>query len=463
MCFGQMQNRERLLEECVAYLRARPVLDRVLRQLWEKAVSLGHIGGKVSVSIRSESEREQLEGFFGKNFHGKKQAAVSVVLMERALADSRFAEFSWDEILTVYFGTPLIGKKEQKEQAEKDRNTFFAQYANSEGTAGARFLAEMLSGACEGRSLLYTQYRTDRELLGQRIRMLIRACDNLPAERGLVQALPVFAAEISGDPHYFDEGTTVVRFLRLFIQERYGMKRQPSYSDTEWKARILYRAGILKDDLSNTVLIYGLQAFLQDGTRHIGLDGFYQIREPLQCTLQTLYRLDRISGGEDVYVVENPAVFAALVSRYPEKAFVCTNGQLRLSALILLDLLSRESRLHYAGDYDPEGLGIAQRLKNRYGSRLELWEYKPEYYLRAGAAENLREGAVLPEGTVSSESGISLEEAVSPESTISSERMKKLDKLKAAELVKIADLIRQYGRAVYQETMLAWAYQLSAL
>lgn len=68
----------------------------------------------------------------------------------------------------------------------------------------------------------------------------------------------------------------------------------------------------LKDDLSNTVLIYGIQAFLQDGTRHSGMDGFYRMREPLQCTLQTLYRLERVCGGKDVYVVENPAVFAVL-------------------------------------------------------------------------------------------------------------------------------------------------------
>lgn len=64
------------------------------------------------------------------------------------------------------------------------------------------------------------------------------------------------------------------------------------------------------------------------------------------------------------------------------------------------------------------GTWHSQRLKDRYGSRLELWEYKPEYYLRARSAENL------------------------PEETISPERMKKLDKLKDAELVKIADLIR---------------------
>ena len=435
MCFRPMQSKEKLLEECVSYLRARPVFDRVLRQVREKAESLGHIGGKTIISIRSGAERDQLEGFFQKNLHGKKQLTVSVELLERTVADSRFAALSWDEILCTYFGGPFIGKKEQREREESDRNDFFAQYADPSGDIGARFLAEILSGECEGRSLLYAQYRADQELLGQRLRVLIHACDNLPADRGLAQALPVFAAEISGDPHYFDEGTTTDRLLRLFIQKHYGIKRQPSYSDTEWKARILYRAGILKDDLSNTVLIYGIQAFLQDGTRHSGMDGFYRMREPLQCTLQTLYRLERVCGGKDVYVVENPAVFAVLSNRYPETAFVCTNGQLRLSALILLDLLSRESRLHYAGDFDPEGLGIAQRLKDRYGSRLELWEYKPEYYLRARSAENL------------------------PEETISPERMKKLDKLKDAELVKIADLIRQYGKAVYQETMLEWAYR----
>ena len=83
------------------------------------------------------------------------------------------------------------------------------------------------------------------------------------------------------------------------------------------------------------------------------------------------------------------------------------------------------------------GLGIAQRLKDRYGSRLELWEYEPDYYFRAGAADRL------------------------PEGTISPERMKKLDKLKDARLVEIADLIRQYGKAAYQESMLAWAYRVT--
>ena len=45
-----------------------------------------------------------------------------------------------------------------------------------------------------------------------------------------------------------------------------------------------------------------------------------------------------------------------------------------------------------------------------------------------------------------------------PEEGISPERMKKMEKLKEPELLKIAELIRKNGKAVYQETLLSWAY-----
>lgn len=53
--------------------------------------------------------------------------------------------------------------------------------------------------------------------------------------------------------------------------------------------------------------------------------------------------------GQQVYVVENPAV---------------------------LDKFSCDTVFWYAGDFDPEGLLIAQKLKLRYGERLNLWMYK---------------------------------------------------------------------------------------
>lgn len=436
MCFRQMQSKENLLCECIDYFRARPVFDRVLKQVREKMLSLGRVGGTAVLRGWTEEERDHLEGFFQKNLHGKKQLTVSAALLDRALTESKFASLSWEEILKAYFDDPLIGKKEQRKKEESERNSFFSQYADPTGNAGQRFLADLLSEDGEGRRLLYSQYRTDRGLIGRRLEVFLHAAKNLPADVQTVQALPVFAAKVSGDPHYFDEGTAAVKLLQLFIREHYGLTRLQAYSDTEWKARLLYRAGILKDDLSNTVLIYGLQANLQDGSLHAGVDGFYRMREPFSCTLQTLYRLARVKGDKKVYAVENPAVFAELISRFPDKTFVCTNGQLRLAVLILFDMLSLDSMLYYTGDYDPEGLGIAQRLKDRYKDRLILWEYKPEYYLRAGKQEYL------------------------PEGSISAERIKKLEKLKEPELLEIAELIRKNGKAVYQETMLSWAYQV---
>lgn len=43
MCFGPMQSKEKLLGECLSYLRARPVLDRVLSQVRKKAEIKGPV------------------------------------------------------------------------------------------------------------------------------------------------------------------------------------------------------------------------------------------------------------------------------------------------------------------------------------------------------------------------------------------------------------------------------------
>src|SRR5690625_5522313 len=60
---------------------------------------------------------------------------------------------------------------------------------------------------------------------------------------------------------------------------------------------------------------------------------------------------------------------------------ICTNGQFTLAALVLLDLLVEEDcQLYYAGDFDPEGLGMAQRLLNRYPEHVELWRMDPDAY-----------------------------------------------------------------------------------
>ena len=97
-------------------------------------------------------------------------------------------------------------------------------------------------------------------------------------------------------------------------------------------------------------------------------------------TLYTLSRLKEVYGEKEIYILENPSVFSWLCQQYPDKSFVCTNGQLRFSAFVLLDQLSRTSDLFYSGDHDPEGLLIAQKLKLRYKEQLTLWNYSIDLY-----------------------------------------------------------------------------------
>ena len=56
--------------------------------------------------------------------------------------------------------------------------------------------------------------------------------------------------------------------------------------EVEQKNQIFYKAGILKDDLSNDVLAFGIRGWKDDGTLHEGIDGFFRAGEPVRLTLR---------------------------------------------------------------------------------------------------------------------------------------------------------------------------------
>lgn len=428
--------RERL-EECLTYFRDRDVYEKVFQRFREKAASLGHFGGKVTLAALTPLEKEQLEGFFQKSFRNQKTVTISAALMQRALDASRFAGLGWEEILEAYYGEPLVGKREERRRQEEARARFFGQFLG-EGSdqsgaedPGQAWLRRALMEDSPGSRLLMAQYREDRQKLHMALSMALQAAKQLPAFCQAYETLPVFAAKITGNPHEFDTGTLGGRLLEAFLSDYFAIRREPGYSETEWKSRILYQAGILRDELSNTVMAYGIRGVRKDGMLHEGMEGFFRAGEPVVCTLLTLGNLADIQGSSQIYVVENPAVFSALIKRNPEMTFVCTNGQLRLASLVLLDFLKNHGILWYAGDFDPEGLLIAQNLKQRYGKMLRFWDYRLEYYQKAMSSVRLDE-----------------------------KRLRKLDGVKAEELQEIAGAIRETGRTAYQEAMLDWAYQL---
>lgn len=109
---------------------------------------------------------------------------------------------------------------------------------------------------------------------------------------------------------------------------------------------------------------------------------------------------------------------------------MCMNGQPRLSALLLELLAEVGMAVWYAGDFDPEGLLIAQRLKRCYRGEFHFSYMSPEDYERSLSGE-----------------------------TISPRRLAMLEKIMEEGLRGTAGALRRTGRAGYQENMLS-AYEI---
>lgn len=417
------------LEQAISYFRKYKVYGRLFACMREKYASLGRLGGSFVLSGLTEEERNILSGFAGVDIGSEPTVRLSFSVLKRALSKSRFGAYTWEEILTEYDKKPLVAKKEERSRQREERDAFWESCLSQCGKADVReWLSALLLEQGPGYRLLLKQYKADQEAARKLLTDVIHAAQQLPADNGQKQFLPVFASGITGNPHYFDEGTAAGSLLLQFGKYRFG-EAGGRLSGIEQKESVLYQMGILRDELSNTCLAYHVMGWKKDGRAHQGIQGFYEEGQAFLLTLHTLGGLLRLEPSRDllprIYVVENPAVFSYLIAKYPDHTFLCTSGRLTLAGYATMDLFPQNTRFFYAGDFDPEGLQIAQGLKKRYGERLVFWNYKREFY----------EQAV---------SDLSLDEA----------RLRKLDHIDCPELQEIRRCMLECRRAAYQESML---------
>ena len=105
------------------------------------------------------------------------------------------------------------------------------------------------------------------------------------------------------------------------------------------------------------------------------------------------------------------------------RAYMCMNGQPRLAGLMVLELLAKSgTKVYYAGDLDPEGLLIAQKLSQYYKGVFYYWHMTEEDYHMCRSKEALSE-----------------------------RRIGMLQKITDPRLLPVARAIAEYGMAGYQE------------
>lgn len=424
-----------LTEECAGYFREFPVFDKLLKGFREKYVSYGSFSGSVVLRGLKEEDREALEGFFQKSFHGQKSVTISAARFKKALADSRFSQTEPKDILESYFQEEMTGRRELREKEKKDWEQILHEEMDSCGTIrGKEWIEELKETRGEGRNYLWKRYQEsgkDTEELRRILRLGVKILDNLPYRKGQVEYLAVFAAMLTGNPHAFDDGTKDGQLLSLVIGWETGRRQEGEEREVLFpalkKQRKYLSVGILRDDISNSVMLCGVRAWRKDGILHEGMAGFFKEGEMLQVPLAALARWERVTCPEnELYIVENPSVYAMLCRKWRgSRACMCMNGQPRLSAVLLLDLL-RESRvkIYYAGDFDPEGLLIAQKVKQYYKGEFSFWHMSARDYQDAGSGEE-----------------------------ISARRLKILERIQDKELLETAREIQKRKKAGYQENI----------
>lgn len=419
------------INEAVEYFKKKPVYEKLFNEIKKKYESHGKIGGIAVLTGLSTGDKEDISSFLMKDFTSEEEVRVSAKLFEKALLKSRFSSLTTLDILTHYFGIKLRTNKEKSEEDVGKRAEYLAELT---GYTDKAYIKEWLTGVfctgADGAVVIARSYNADKNELKIILQKLIKAIPMLPYFQGgkKKELLAVFAAQTVGNPHFFDDNTLAGNLLTAFLRDYFRFGYEDDLSEAENRSNVLFKAGIVKDTLSNDVIAYGIRGRCVDGSLHQGMEGFLHQKEPVKLSLLTLANLEETftnSVDRRIYIVENPAVFSILISRFPEKSFICSYGQIRRAVFMLLDLFDKNTVFSYAGDFDPEGLLIAERLKKRYGDRLTFWKYEPEMYIKYMSEEKL-----------------------------TNQRIKKLDGVRDAALLKIAELMREEGSAAYQESML---------
>ena len=414
-----------LVEKAARYFKGSRGFDRLFEKMRDKYRGMGRIGGSVRLSDLSEVEMESLTGFLGRDCH-RSSVSVKLEMVQSAIDSTPFSGVLLVDLMGAYFGEDILTREAERLMYGRQRNEFFKEIIErfAAGTISCEWLVKATASGDAGGRTMVKRYNADRDALRHDMQKVMNALNNLPEKFGKKQRIAIFASEWGDGPHDFDRGSECDKLFMHALAHIYGEKHP---QNAEERAYLLYKAGILIDEVSNFTMCSGIVGCVGE-KEHEGWRGFCKRGEPLQLSVSNLGNLDCVKCGFDrVFVVENPAVFSEILERSKIKSppLVCTFGQVKLASLILLDMLSIKGiQIWYSGDFDPEGLQIAMKLKRRYRDGLVFWRYSPKDYKMAVSNTALNHS-----------------------------RISKLNGFKNTEFEQVAKCIEKTGFAGYQENM----------
>lgn len=438
-------------KKCASYLKNNIAYQRCLMELRKKWESYGKTAGRITLKNPSEEERKAISGIIGKIFL-EENIKFTFAEFEQGLQKTRFAPIDIKKVLDAYFGEEVLTKQEQKNLVKNEKELFLhyiyeefhrktsdfplqtgATWSGNNVTCDdnhtsivLQWFHALMQEKKYGYQLLIKEHTNNVEkamILAKHVGNALLCLEEMTEEEQC--PLAVFSAEISGNPHFFDRGTTGAQLLAHGIC--FWKNCNIPVTAYEWR-ELLLNVGILCDNIASMVHAMGIHMETREGL-HPAYEAFCNRKEPFVLTAENLKYITSAKAIQNrVYIVENEMVFLYLTEQIKEKelTLLCTSGQLRVVAFQLISLLIKSNAIiYYSGDLDPEGMNIADRLWQKYGDSIQIWGMSPKEYW----------------------SSIS-------EETLSEQRLAKLEHIKHPILKETAKYMMVRKRAGYQENLL---------
>lgn len=416
------------MKKALELINSNKVYKKIFNEVYKKYKIYGKITGSFTLKATCKEEIEVLFNFDSRVITDGKAKIKSRTVEE--LFNRKLENSTFQQLLVKVIGEELKTNKEVKIKEKDDEILFYEKIVKiSKNGVGKKWFMHVLQERSYGYNVINRRYNQDKssdklEELKSSLVLIINALNELPCLNNEYENIAVFAAIHTKDSHFFDNNFFTGR---LFIKALSFTFNKSEPTDINELNELYYEAGIIKDEISNHTTIYGLSGFDKDNKAIASINSFNNWKEPLQISVSNLLKIDYLKAiNNTVFIFENPAVFHKILKKVEGNiSLICTSGQLNLSSYMILNKIKDLESIYYAGDFDPEGLLIAYKLKERYNDKLKFLCYSKENYLRC-ISNNIIDNA----------------------------RMKKLNKINCVDLEEIINKLNVNRRAAYQELLI---------
>lgn len=400
------------MHEFTKYFKEQLGFDRFINKLKEKYSSLSKFSGTIKLENITVQEAKSLGRLFGIEYKENSTIKLSISKFIKIMENSKYEDFDVKILVEEYLKTSITTKKEDNVNKETAESKFYNEILSNKKGKGTDWFEKVIMEKEQPFSLIHNRYLKNKNTLKKELENIINLLNNLPAE---TISLSIYASSYTKDPHYLDLDTT---HSNLFIYGLASINKENFPTTREQKIKLLKKFKIEVDSVSNFVITYKLKSDSKE------IEEFSKKNESLILNVQNILNINKLSSiNKKVFIFENPSILSEIIYKKIDASIIITSGIPNTAFYLLVDkLIENGTDLYYNGDFDPEGVLIAEKLKQKYNDKITLFCYRRKDY----------------ETCISSKK-------------ISNSRIKKLSKINDNNLLGIKELMCEKKLAAYQE------------